>query len=91
MCSLGTFFWGWTLLVGLVTAGFLVALLDYTPRLITATEDFSSSVSWGIYYGIVFFNILRGLIRLVTVFCRISVNYLVGSIIMGMFLGGVAG
>lgn len=90
MCSLGSFFFGWGLLVGLVCGGFLVALVDFLPGVVSATEDFRSSVSWGIYYGIVFFNLLRGLIRLVTVFCRVRVNYLVGGILMGMFLGGAS-
>lgn len=91
LCSLGSFFWGWTLLVGVVCAGFLVALIDLLTGRSGALSDFGSSVRWGIFYGIVFFNLLRGLIRLATVFCRISVNYLVGGILIGIFLGGVGG
>lgn len=35
---------------------------------------------------IIAFNLFRGLIRFFTVFFRIRVNYLVGGILMGMFL-----
>ena len=48
MCGQGTFFFAWPLLIGIVAAGFGMAILEYLSRLVTAGDDFSSSVSWGI-------------------------------------------
>ena len=45
MCSLGSFFFAWPLLVGLVASGFGLAIAEYGLRVVTAGDDFSSSVS----------------------------------------------
>ena len=48
ICGLGTFFFGWSLLVALVMGGFGAALLEYLLSWWAIGDDFSSSVSWAI-------------------------------------------
>lgn len=45
ICGQGTFFFGWPLLIAIVAGGFGVAILEYLFGMITAGDDFSSSVS----------------------------------------------